>query len=243
MLESEGLLRRNASLPLPAVALHVGLIASPGTEGYNDFLGQLTGSGLGFRSPSSRSPSRAPARRRPSPGRSESLGRSDCDVIAMVRGGGARADLAAFETEVVARAVAGASKPVFTGIGHTGDETVADIVAARACITPTECGHQIVVAARQWWADHVAQPAETLARRVPAFLGDAEARDAQARRHLTAAARAAPATARRPSGREGGLTRAYRAGPSRRRARLPSAPMPPGWGPWPSVISDARTSG
>ena len=69
-------------------------------------------------------------------------------MIAVVRGGGARADLAAFETEIVARAIAGASKPVFTGIGHTGDETVADIVAARACITPTECGHQIVVAAR-----------------------------------------------------------------------------------------------
>jgi exodeoxyribonuclease VII large subunit len=107
----------------------------------------------------------------------------------MVRGGGARADLAAFETEIVARAIADASKPVFTGIGHTGDETVADIVAARACITPTECGHQIVVAARAWWADHVAQPAETLSRRVPGLLGDAEARDAQARRHLTAAAR------------------------------------------------------
>ena len=30
------------------------------------------------------------------------------------------------------------------GIGHSGDETVADIVAARVCITPTECGQQIV---------------------------------------------------------------------------------------------------
>ena len=32
----------------PAVALRVGLVASPGTEGYRDFLGQLTGSGFGF---------------------------------------------------------------------------------------------------------------------------------------------------------------------------------------------------
>ena len=48
-LESEGLLRRNAGLPLPEVALHVGLVASPGTEGCRDFLGQLTGSGFGFR--------------------------------------------------------------------------------------------------------------------------------------------------------------------------------------------------
>ncbi len=47
-LEAEGLLRRNAGLPVPEVPLRVGLVASPGTEGYQDFLGQLTGSGFGF---------------------------------------------------------------------------------------------------------------------------------------------------------------------------------------------------
>src|ERR1700684_3180412 len=47
-LDAEALLRRNAALPLPAVALHIGLVASPGTEGCRDFLGQLTGSGFGF---------------------------------------------------------------------------------------------------------------------------------------------------------------------------------------------------
>ena len=48
-LEAEGLLRRNATLAVPEIAIHVGLIASPGTEGCQDFLGQLTGSGFGFR--------------------------------------------------------------------------------------------------------------------------------------------------------------------------------------------------
>ena len=47
-LEAEGLLGRNAALPLAPVALRVGLVASPETEGYRDFLGQLTGSGFGF---------------------------------------------------------------------------------------------------------------------------------------------------------------------------------------------------
>ncbi len=89
----------------------------------------------------------------------------------------------------MARAVAGAAKPVFTGIGHTGDETVADIVAARACITPTECGHRIVVETRRWWAARVAGPVEILARRVPTFLAAAQARDTQARERLTASAR------------------------------------------------------
>ena len=188
-LEAEGLLGRNASVRVPEVTMHVGLIASPGTEGYQDFLGQLTGSGFGFHVsfvPVSVQGPGAPA----AIARAlRVLSRSDCDVIAMVRGGGARADLAAFETEVVARAVAGATKPVFTGIGHSGDQSVADILAARTCITPTECGHQIVVATRRWWATHVAEPADLLARRVPAFLGDAQARDGRARGRLTAAAR------------------------------------------------------
>jgi exodeoxyribonuclease VII large subunit len=188
-LESEGLLRRNAALPLPVVPLHVGLVASPGTEGCQDFLGQLLGSGFGFRI------SHVPVRVQ-GPGAPASiaraltaLSRSDCDVIAVVRGGGARADLAAFESEAVARAVAVAAKPVFTGIGHTGDETVADIVAARVCITPTECGQQIVEATRNWWVVRVAEPAALLARRVPTYLADAQSRDTQARGRLTAAAR------------------------------------------------------
>lgn len=188
-LEAEHLLRRNATLAVPDLTLHVGLIASPGTEGYNDFLGQLTGSGFAFRVSLVKVAVQGAGAAASIARALKVLSRSDCDVVAMVRGGGARADLAAFDTEIVARAVAEATKPVFTGIGHTGDETVADIVAARACVTPTECGHQIVVATRRWWAAHVAAPAGVLAGRVPTFLGDAQARDTQARGRLTAAAR------------------------------------------------------
>jgi exodeoxyribonuclease VII large subunit len=188
-LEAEGLLGRNRSLRVPDLSMQVGLIASPGTEGCQDFLGQLTGSGFGFRISLVPVPVQGPHAPAAVARAVKVLSRSDCDVIAIVRGGGARADLAAFETELVARAVAGATKPVFTGIGHTGDETVADITAARACITPTECGHQIVVSTRRWWAAHVAEPSALLARRVPGFLADAQARDGQARSRLTAAAR------------------------------------------------------
>ncbi len=86
-LEAEGLLRRNAARPVPEVPLHVGLVASPGTEGCQDFLGQLTGSGFGFRIshvPVSVQGPGAPA----SIARALTvLSRSDCDVIAVVRGG------------------------------------------------------------------------------------------------------------------------------------------------------------
>jgi exodeoxyribonuclease VII large subunit len=188
-LEAEGMLRRNATLAPPDLPLHVGLVASPDTEGLRDFLGQLTDSGFAFRI--SHVPVRVQGAAAPATiARAlRALSRSDCDLIALVRGGGARADLAAFETELVARAVADSAKPVWTGIGHTGDQTVADIVAARACITPTECGQAIVARTGQWWEAHVAGPAGLLSRRVPSFLADAQTRDAAARGRLTAAAR------------------------------------------------------
>jgi exodeoxyribonuclease VII large subunit len=188
-LEAEGALRRNAAVGLPDVPVHVGLVASPETEGCRDFLGQLTGSGFGFRVSHVKVPVQGPGAPASIARAVTMLGRSGCDVIALVRGGGGRADLAAFESEVVARAVAACPVQVWTGIGHTGDQTVADIVAARACITPTECGQAIVSRTAQWWGRHVLEPAEFLADRVPSFLSDASARDARARGRLTATAR------------------------------------------------------
>jgi exodeoxyribonuclease VII large subunit len=188
-LEAEGLLRRNTAVGVPDVMLHVGLVASPETEGCRDFLGQLTGSGFGFRVSHVKVPVQGPGAPASISRAVTMLGRSGCDVIALVRGGGGRADLAAFESEVVARAVAASPVQVWTGIGHTGDQTVADIVAARACITPTECGQAIVARTAQWWGRHVVEPAAFLAGRVPAFMADASARDARARGRLTATAR------------------------------------------------------
>jgi exodeoxyribonuclease VII large subunit len=188
-LDAEGLLRRNATLPVAEVPLRVGLVASPGTEGYRDFLGQLTASDFGFQIrvvtvavQGGDAPSAVAAA-------VTALCRTNCDLVVVVRGGGSKADLATFDSEVVARAIAGASKPVWTGIGHTGDEAVADIVANRACITPTECGHQIVLRVGEWWEAHVGEPASLLSRRIPSLLAEAEARDAAARGRLTRAAR------------------------------------------------------
>jgi exodeoxyribonuclease VII large subunit len=74
------------------------------------------------------------------------------DVIVVVRGGGSKADLATFDAESVARAIAGSTVPVWTGIGHTGDQSVADEVANRSFITPTECGQELVRMAVDYWA-------------------------------------------------------------------------------------------
>ena len=68
--------------------------------------------------------------------------RADPDVVLLVRGGGARTDLATFDSERVARAVANLAVPVFTGIGHEIDTSVADEVAHTAYKTPTACARR-----------------------------------------------------------------------------------------------------
>jgi exodeoxyribonuclease VII large subunit len=68
--------------------------------------------------------------------------RFDCLVI--IRGGGAKLDLVAFDTPSVCKAVATFSLPVFTGIGHEIDQTVLDMVAHSSLKTPTAVADFII---------------------------------------------------------------------------------------------------
>jgi len=188
-LAAEGLLEANRRLAVPAVTQRLALVASPGTEGYHDFLGQLERSGFAFdvslvrtRVQGDSAPvalARGIAR----------AARSACDLVVIVRGGGSKADLVAFDAEPVARAIAGSPVPVWTGIGHTGDESVADMVANRSFVTPTECGRELVARLAGWWDDEVVRQAELVVRRAVEVLGEAETCDAAARTRLVGAAR------------------------------------------------------
>ena len=205
-LETEGLMRRNAALTVPPVPLVVGLVASPGTEGFDDFMGQLECSGLGFTVrlvPVQVQGLRAPAS---VANGLATLSRAGCDLTVLVRGGGAKADLAAFDAEVVARAVASHPVPVWTGIGHTGDQSVADVVANRAFITPTECGQELVRRVTTW-DEAVLDRARHVANRAVDVVRDADADCARARHRLAGAARAQLRHARqRVEGRAARLT-------------------------------------
>ena len=149
-LQGEGLLEANKRRTLSPVPLRVGLVASPQTEGFNDFTGQLLNSGIGFDVvlvTTSVQGEAAPAQIAHA---IEQLDAEHVDVICLVRGGGSKGDLAAFDDERVARAIAASTTPVFTGIGHTGDESIADLVAHTRAITPTKLGEEIVALVAQW---------------------------------------------------------------------------------------------
>jgi exodeoxyribonuclease VII large subunit len=150
-LVDEGLFDRQRMLPAPALPLRLGLVASPRTEGFSDFMGGLTGSGLAYKVKVI--PTAVQGRQAaPKVAAAVSKFQSEpLDVIVVVRGGGSKADLASFDHERVARAIATSAIPVWTGIGHTGDQSVADEVANRSFITPTECGQEVARLGLEYW--------------------------------------------------------------------------------------------
>lgn len=208
-LEADGLFHRNRALDLPLVPLRVGLVTSRGSAAEADFLDELGRCGYSFHviAVDVRVQGNDGARQIAS-GIASAAARA-CDVIAVVRGGGARTDLAAFDAERVARAIALAPVPVVTGVGHEVDRSVADEVAHTAAKTPTAA-------------------AKVLVDRVDAYLGAVEelwshtarvgrrelaAHDEQIRAHAARASRNVRTSLATAAARlEGHAARARRAG-------------------------------
>lgn len=196
-LLAEGLLERNGALPVPAVPHTIGLVTAQHSAAEADFLHELDLSGIAWRVLAVDAPMQgpdAPARIAAALESLDATGR--CDLIALVRGGGARTDLAAFDHERIARTIAALATPVFTGIGHETDRSVADAVAAAAHKTPTACAAAIVTRASAWTrrADDAAaalpgRAAEAL-RSATARQDDRSQRTARSARRQLAAAHA-----------------------------------------------------
>lgn len=144
-LVDSGMANRNKMCEVPLVPLRIGVVSSAGAAGWADAKKHLVESGFGFTvlfvnvtvQGNTAPPQIAAA--------ITTLGkRSDVDVILVMRGGGSRSDLAAFDEEQVAMAIVKCPIPVFVGVGHEIDTSVADVVAHTSCKTPTACADEVI---------------------------------------------------------------------------------------------------
>jgi exodeoxyribonuclease VII large subunit len=144
-LLEKGLHKINKRRPVPLVPLRLGVVSSTQAAGWADARERLEQSGIGFtvsfvdvRVQGDDAPLQiASALKMLSR-------RDDIDIVLLMRGGGAKGDLAAFDDERVALAVANCRHPVFTGIGHQIDESIADVMAHTKFITPTACANGVI---------------------------------------------------------------------------------------------------
>ena len=73
-------------------------------------------------------------------------------AIVLVRGGGAQTDFSAFDSTEVSLSVAKSQLPVFTGIGHERNVSIADELANSPLKTPTKCANHLVELAAEFLA-------------------------------------------------------------------------------------------
>jgi exodeoxyribonuclease VII large subunit len=87
------------------------------------------------------------------------------DVIILARGGGSLEDLAGFNEEALARAIAASRLPVVSAIGHETDFTIADLVADLRAPTPSAAA-ELVTAAQHRIGERVELLGQRLERAV-----------------------------------------------------------------------------
>jgi exodeoxyribonuclease VII large subunit len=189
-LRTEGLLDANALLPLPVAPLRVGVVTSAGSAAEADVVHELRRSGFRFEITVADVRVQGPDAPGAIAGAITGLSRSRVDVVVVARGGGAATDLAAFDSELVARAIATAAVPVITGVGHETDRAVADEVAHTSAKTPTAAA-QHVVATVALALERAEQAWSRLAIRATHALDHADADLRRARGRAALAARAA----------------------------------------------------
>jgi exodeoxyribonuclease VII large subunit len=76
--------------------------------------------------------------------------RLQLDAVVLIRGGGAQLDLDCFDDYQLAVTIAKFPLPLFTGIGHERDETIADLVGHTSLKTPTAVAEFVLSSFREF---------------------------------------------------------------------------------------------
>jgi len=143
-----GLIEKNSGLHLPPVLQRIAIISSENAAGLQDFVQQLQNNPYGYKFQNHLFPTAVQGIN----AEKEIIAqlkriakqKTKFDCVAIVRGGGSKLDLAAFDGLELCKAVANMPLPVLSGVGHDVDESVLDLVAHTALKTPTAVADFII---------------------------------------------------------------------------------------------------
>ena len=140
-LKEEGVFDLQRELRIPTFAKRIAVISAEQAAGYGDFCRQLEDNDYGFKFDVTLFPAIMQGEQVEASvvdALNEIYQRiSDFDVVCILRGGGATADLSGFDTLALAENVAQFPLPIITGIGHERDESILDMISNTRVKTPT----------------------------------------------------------------------------------------------------------
>ena len=147
-LEAEGLMELQKELPMPVLPYRLAVISASDAAGFRDFTRHLLENDYGFVFRPELFPAVMQGSAAPSSiiGALESIAQSDTpyDLVLVMRGGGAKLDLACYDDYDLATAIARFPVPVFTAVGHDQDHHVCDMVAYGYMKTPTAMADELI---------------------------------------------------------------------------------------------------
>jgi exodeoxyribonuclease VII large subunit len=170
-LKAEGLFDSARKKPLPAFPRTVGIVTSPTGAVIRDFLNIVARrhSGLSvLLAPVSVQGDQAAAEIEAALiwlNAASLTATGVVDIVVLARGGGSLEDLAAFNSERVARAIAASRLPVVSAVGHETDFTIADFVADLRAPTPSAAA-ELITEAQHKIAEHLASQLHRLDRAI-----------------------------------------------------------------------------
>jgi len=150
-LMAEGLFDSRRKKPLPALPRVIGVVTSPTGAAIRDILKVIrerNGKVKIILYPARVQGVRAPAEI--AEGIAFFNRHSLTDVLIVGRGGGSTEDLDAFNTEIVARAVAASEIPVISAVGHEIDTTLSDLAADYRAPTPSAAAEAVILEYARW---------------------------------------------------------------------------------------------
>lgn len=140
-LQAEQLLAKNTSIALPLVLQRIAVLSAENAAGWKDFEAQLAQNDLGYHFDIQlfSTALQGVNVRREIIQQLKRIKKSKTgfDAVVLIRGGGAKLDLTAFDDYEIAKTMANFPLPILTGIGHEVDESIVDLVVHKALKTPT----------------------------------------------------------------------------------------------------------